>query len=324
MAVFRRERRLNIRSSRISILLILLLLVSCASKASIDSEKLLLQSRDGDASATPSQTVPPAISVEGETLINFEEIDRSLLAEGAKLDVQFKTESTRSCRYTMQYPQVHGLANTALQTELNRSLRQNMIEQMKVSGDLSEGAGRCLHDPPPPVQGVLEFRTWTTSCETHFAEKSLVSLSCDTLTLPGAYPNPEAYSVTFDLTTGKIYQLAKLFKPNSSYVIRMTVALRDAWWETEPWYISFPFETLETEPDFDFYFQEKCDEVFGDHWIQNSRLSRSGSSPRVCMVLPNLGAGVSRNYKMPVRMTVLKEILDARGALSVLTGQIDD
>lgn len=127
------------------------------------------------------------------------------------------------------------------------------------------------------------------------------------------------------MATGKIYQFTVLFKPDSNYAVRVAVAMRDAW-QLTPGYIYFPFQHLETTADFDFYFQEGCDQVFDFYWRteRDHLLNPSGQLPEVCMVIPNLGSGASRNYRMPVRMNILKEILDTDGALFVIAERIDD
>lgn len=274
---------------------------------------------------TPLPSVQPASSIRVDGIVAFDKIDSTLIEQGSKFDIQFSTESSSNCRYTMKYPQVSGLANTALQAELNQHLRQDMIEQMRITGDLLEG-DRCPLNSLRDSQNRPRFYTWTGSCKTHFAESRLVSIACSTLSVPGAYPHPQVHPVTFDLATGKIYQFADLFKPDSNYPVRVAVLMRDAWWETGPGYITFPFKQLETTAAFDFYFQEDCDQVFEHRWEDrnNSSLDRSGVPPKFCMVIPNLGSGASRNYLMPVRMSALEEILDTGGALGVLAERIDD
>ena len=312
--------------SKMCTLLVCLFLISCTSNFEKTSKDLMAQSDAAHSSTqTPLPSIQHAPSIKTDSIVTFDSIDSTLIARESKFNIQFVTESSSNCRYIMQYPQVSGLANTALQTQLNESLRQNMIEEMGITGDLLIG-NRCPPDSLRDAQKQPRLYTWTNHCETHFADRHLVSLACLTLTLPGAYPNPEIYPVTFDLATGKIYQFAELFNPDSNYAVRVAVLMRDAWWETGPGHISFPFQQLESRADFDFYFQENCDQVFEHYWedVNNSSLNVSGEPPEVCMVIPNLGGGASRNYLMLVRMGALEEILDTSGALAVLAERIDD
>lgn len=318
-------------SFKVCVSLILLFLTSCTSTFERNSEETTAQSRvTVDPTPTPSQSASATPSIGADrSVVNFNKIDSTLMAQGSKFNIQSRTESSSNCRHVMQYPQVSGLADTALQTELNQALRQNMIEQMGVTGDLLEG-DRCPRASLRDAQNRPRPYTWS-SCKTHFAANRLVSIACLTLSLPGAYPHPEILPVTFDLKTGKIYQLAELFKPDSNYPVRLAISMRDAWWETIPGYISFPFSSFEADPSyqveagpyFRFYFQEQCDVAFQYHW-EDARVKISSSPPEVCMVIPNLGGGASRNYRMPVRMGALEEILDTSGALNVLAERIDD
>jgi hypothetical protein len=218
-------------SSKVCALLILLFLVSCTSNFQSNSKKLIAQEAVNSSTSTLLPSVQSVSSIEIDGIVAFDKIDSTLTAQGSKFDIQFSTESSSNCRYVIQYPQASGLADAALQTELNQSLRQNMIEQMGITGDLLKG-NRCPPDSLRDAQNRPRLNTWTSNCKTHFAERRLVSIACLTLTMPGAYPNPEIYPVTFDLMTGKIYQFAELFTPDSNYTVRVAVLMRDAWWET--------------------------------------------------------------------------------------------
>jgi hypothetical protein len=208
---------------------------------------------------------------------------------------------------------ISGLADTTLQAELNDRLRQEMMVKMDAPEVMLDG-DRCKN----VSRKLGERYTRAARCKVHFAEESLVSISCLNYSEPGAYPQPEVHSITFDLTVGKLYQLTDLFKPNFNYRIRLAVAMRDAWWETGRSYVSIPFESLETQEPFDYYLQARCNEAFQSRW-ENSLLG----SPEVCMVIPNLGSGADRNYRMPIRLTEMKDQLDTSGTLKVLVDKID-
>ena len=208
--------------------LIFLFLVSCTSTPQVDPEELTAPSPAiDDPAPTPSPSVQPTSSIETDDIVHFDRINSTLIAPGSKFDIQLSTESSSNCRYVMQYPQVSGLADAALQSELNQSLRQNIIEQMRITGDLL-GGNRCPQDSLRDSQNRPRLYTWTSGCKTHFAESRLVSIACSTLLVPGAYPHPEIHPITFDLTTGKIYQFAELFKPDANYAVRMAILMRDA------------------------------------------------------------------------------------------------
>lgn len=309
------------RFANLFILLIPFVLASCASTATpqIEPEVSASQTRGIDIASPTPLRASSSTNPEADDSIHLDEIDPTLIADRDRFNIQFRTESTRDCRYTMQYPEVSGLANTRVQTRLNRSLRQNMIEQMQISGDLLEG-NRC----PDELQNPIETYTRTFRCTTHFAKSRLISLTCATWSLPGAYPYVQIHPVTFSLETGEIYRFSELFKSEANYSVRMAVLMRDAWWEVGPGAINFPFETLERKADFDYYFQDRCNVAFAEASWQNSPLNLGGSLPKFCMVLPNLGSGASRNYLMTVRMNGTKDILSTNGALAVLQELIDE
>lgn len=264
--------------------------------------------------AKPPEPTPSIDPFELYGAVGLDNIEPKLIAKQSKLTIQFKTQSSRDCKLTMQYPYISGLADTTLQGQLNDNLRQDLMVKMNAPETMLDG-DRCRRSVSRKPR---EFYTRTIGCVVHFAEESLVSISCSNSTSPGAYPQPKEHSVTFDLVTGRIYQLVDLFKPDSNYMVRLAVVMRDAWWEMGPGYISFPLDSLETQHSFDFYLQARCDEA-RHPWVT----SPLGSFPEVCMVIPNLGSGASRNAKMHVRLGGIKDKLDTSGALKVLVDKID-
>lgn len=263
-------------------------------------------------SPEPTPSISP-IKITG--VVDIDGIEPALIAKKATLKIYDKTQSSQNCNLVMKYPQISGLADSAWQTQLNESLRQEMMRQMGALEPMQEG-NRC----PNITRKPGELYTRTRECVVHFSEERLVSISCLNFTMPGAYPQPSKHSITFDLATGKIYQFADLFKPEPNYSIRLAVAMRDALWEAaSPNYIDFPFERLEAQQAFDYYLQESCNEAFDDR----NEHSPLGDFPKVCMVINNLGGGASRNYKMIVRLNTVRDLIDDRGALRVLVKQIE-
>jgi hypothetical protein len=307
------------RVPKIPLLLAPLFLAACASSSTQQAVSVPASVSPSPVVSVEAKPPEPTPSVDPFTLygaVDLDGIDPKLIAKQGKLNIQFKTQSSQDCRLTMKYPTISGLADTALQAQLNGDLRQEMMVKMDAPEGMLDG-DRCRKAPRKPG----ERYTKTGRCEVHFAEKSLVSISCSGYSLPGAYPQPEVDSVTFDLATGKLYQLADLFKPNYDYTVRLTVTLRDAYWETSAGIIYFPFESLENRSSFDFYLQARCDEAFPFHW-ERDRL-KSASPPKVCMVIPSLGSGAGRSWRMPVRLSGIKEILDTSGALRALAEEIE-
>ncbi len=303
------------RVPKVSLLLAPLFLAACASSSTQQAVSVPASVSPSPVVSVEAKPPEPTPSIDpirfGE--VGLDSIEPKLMAKQAKLNIQFKTQSSQDCRLTMRYPTISGLADTALQARLNDSLRQEMMAKMRAPEVMLDG-DRCRNVSQKPG----EVYTRTGGCKVHFAEESLVSISCLSYLSPGAYPQPEVHSITFNLVTGRIYQLADLFKPNSNYTVRLAIVMRDAWWEIGPGYVSFPLASLETQQSFDFYLQARCDEA------HSGRVSSSlGSLPEVCMVIPNLGSGAARNARMPVRLGGIKDKLDSSGALKVLVDKID-
>lgn len=301
------------RVPKIPLLLAPLFLAACASSSTQQAVSVpasVLPSSVASVEAKSPEPTPSIIPTKIPDVAELDEIEPALIAKQAKLKVHFKTQFSQSCALEMKYPQISGLADSTWQTQLNEILRQAMMEKMGASEPMFD-RDKCKKVTRKPG----DLRTRTRYCKVHLAKDQLVSISCLNLTTLGAYPHPREHSITFDLATGRIYQPADLFKPDSNYTTRLAVAMRDAWWESRRPPILFPFKSLETRPSFDFYLQEDCpDKRYDDSPSWNLR---------VCMVINNLGSGTTRNYAMTVRLKEMKDKLDTSGALKVLVDKID-
>jgi hypothetical protein len=309
--------------SQVWILLGPWLLVSCAAPSPLVNPA-------GPASAPPS--TPATVNATVETklpksitwidrvrrtgAVELDKIDPELLAEPAQFDIQSQVEFSQDCKLEVQYPQISGLADPTWQTQINESLRQEIMEQVGASKPMSAD-NQCPNGP----KRTDEYYTRADKCVVHFAKKRLVSLSCPTHTFPATNLEFIEHPITFDLVTGEIYQLTDLFKANSSYRINLAVAMRDALWEAkipQPLMINFPFEKLEAKSSFNYYLQQSCNKVFYDQ----NETSLLGGFPTVCMVIPNLGSGATRNYKMVVRLNSLKAMIEPSQTLKILSESI--
>jgi hypothetical protein len=122
-----------------------------------------------------------------------------------KLPVAIQTHTIRSSGRMIYYPLVIGLMNQSVQNRINRAIintvNQLQQEQQKVQ------TGTDME-----MTGHYEIKT---------NERGLLSLILSNY----AYSHPMAHgfttakSLTFDVTTGKLYSLQDLFKPGSSYAV---------------------------------------------------------------------------------------------------------
>jgi hypothetical protein len=107
-------------------------------------------------------------------------------------------------------PVVSGLYNPAAQNEINKALR---IAASELVGDHGS-----LDDPRAEMKGWFEIKT---------NEKGILSLSLYNYAYTGgAHGITLQHSYTFDITSGKSYTLAELFKPGSGYVKRLSDLVR--------------------------------------------------------------------------------------------------
>jgi hypothetical protein len=260
---------------------------------------------------TTAQLAPPPKPKPFDPLenVNLKAIDQTLVAN--EFNIQFVTQSSPNCNLIIKYPQVSGLADAVWQKELNGILKQEMMRKMRASKGMVPG-NRCKKWPPQSP----ERYTTTGNCRVGFAVDRLISLDCPTLTMPGAYPAPNHYSMTFDLATGKVFRITELFKSDVNVPLRLALFLNDAWWEMGHTIgVSPPIGAIEAGEDIDFYFEDNCEKSL-KYRPKNMRFS----SAKVCMVISNAGgmSGPSRGMGLYANLSSVKDILDTRSALRAL------
>jgi hypothetical protein len=298
------------------------LLASCAAPSIPKPNAVPAPSTIATAATEPEVKPPKPVTwidrIRLNGVVELDEIDPALLAKSAKFDVQFKTQASQDCQIELKYPQISGLADSAWQAQLNQKLRQEMMLQMGVAEPTIE-PDQC----PIAARKKGEVYTSTHECVVHFAQKSLVSLSCPTLATRHGFNSPYIefvhHSLTFDLATGQVYPLADLFKPNSHYPIRLAAAMQGALWDTKnPYMFELPFDKLEAKFPLDYYLQQSCNEAFYD----KNEESLLHGYPKVCMIIPDLGSGPSRNYALRVRLGGLKDALEPSVASQILADSL--
>ncbi|ANE45162.1 hypothetical protein SY83_01095 [Paenibacillus swuensis] len=142
---------------------------------------------------------------------------------------------------SFNYPAITGLNNTAIQDKMNREIVQLMQVMMKSQQDYLKGTD-------PESIGNYEIKT---------NERGILSLvlSSYVFSSPMAHGNTIARSLTFDVKTGKSYQLAELFKPGSDYVKTLS-ALVAAQIKSRDIQTLEPFMAI--SPDQNFYLADKA------------------------------------------------------------------
>ncbi|MBU7006905.1 DUF3298 and DUF4163 domain-containing protein [Phosphitispora fastidiosa] len=110
----------------------------------------------------------------------------------------------------IDYPVLVGMVNTAIQDKINYTILSmvNKLYNAQVRQLLNQGYPHIL---PMDIMGWYEIKT---------NERGILSLSLGnyTMTYPAAHGWTTIKSLTFDIQTGKLYQLYDLFKPDSNYM----------------------------------------------------------------------------------------------------------
>ncbi len=115
----------------------------------------------------------------------------------------------------IEYPVVVGMVNTTVQKKINEAI-VFVVNKLYV-----DQVNQLLYVqgypqiPPMEIRGSYEIKT---------NERSVLSLSISNYTI--AYPAAHGWtmmkSLTFDVQTGRIYQLYDLFKPESDYAKKLS------------------------------------------------------------------------------------------------------
>lgn len=121
-----------------------------------------------------------------------------------QLPVQIDTRQITAPRTTIYYPQISGLPNLQVQQQINGLIVNQVHAMIRQQGTVQTGTNT-------EMTGHYEIKT---------NERGILSLTLSNY----AYSYPMAHgftilkSLTFDVNTGKSYQLSELFSPGSDYV----------------------------------------------------------------------------------------------------------
>lgn len=142
-------------------------------------------------------------------------------------------------RLQVDYPLVYGLKDLAVQQRINNEIVNLVYYLIAEQGYYT--------NPRTEITGSYEIKT---------NERGILSLSIINYAFSGgAHGLTIIKSLTFDVETGKVYQLKDLFKPNSDYVKRLSEIVARQIKERELPLIN-PFTGI--RPDQDFYIADKA------------------------------------------------------------------
>jgi len=155
-----------------------------------------------------------------------------------QLPVMIKTRRIKKERLDVEYPLVEGLENMSAQQYINSvlmSLVNSLIEQTDY-----------YQNPITEVTGRYYIRT---------NNRGILSISIEVYWFSGgAHGMTVLKSVTFDVTTGRLYRLQDLFKERSKYVNRLTEIIKRQIKERD---IPVIVDFTSIKPDQDFYIENR-------------------------------------------------------------------
>ncbi|HLR09392.1 MAG TPA: DUF3298 domain-containing protein [Bacillota bacterium] len=144
------------------------------------------------------------------------------------------------------FPQIKGLTDEFIQQTINQSIYRatlNLIQRQHVEQDVAVFA---------EMLGMYEIKT---------NERSVLSLVLTNYAIASNYANglTRFEAMTFDLTSGKQYELNDLFQPESDYVHQLSAHIRQQLSERDIPVLN-SFEAI--QPDQDFYIADKTIVLF--------------------------------------------------------------
>ncbi|NLV88244.1 MAG: DUF3298 and DUF4163 domain-containing protein [Tissierellia bacterium] len=121
---------------------------------------------------------------------------------GTDLFVSIKTYKLDMPKLEIYYPQVYGLKNIYVQDKINNCILEAIYELLRDQG--------YYDNPETEITGTWELKN---------NSKGILSLTLINYAFSGgAHGLTKVKGLTFDLGTGKQYDLHELFKPKSNYV----------------------------------------------------------------------------------------------------------
>jgi hypothetical protein len=155
-----------------------------------------------------------------------------------KLPVNISTVRVSRPKLRVYYPQVKGLKDKGVQDRINKKIYKETDKLIKEQG--------YYENPLTEVTGYYEIKT---------NQRNVLSLSLINYAFSGgAHGLTLIRSLTFDIDTGKEYQLSELFKAGSNYRQRLSEIIREQIKERE---IPLLGEFEGIRADQDYYIADK-------------------------------------------------------------------
>ncbi|MBA1336301.1 MAG: hypothetical protein HPY66_2736 [Firmicutes bacterium] len=158
---------------------------------------------------------------------------------GIQLPVSIRTMRLFWPNLIVYYPEVYGMADTVVQQKINTEILKQVDRLIRDQG--------YYQNPMTQITGYYEIKT---------NERNILSLALINYAFSGgAHGLTIMRSLTFDVVSGKSYQLKELFKKDSDYVkvlseiVGVQIKERD---------LPLLEEYNGIKPDQDYYIADKC------------------------------------------------------------------
>jgi len=132
------------------------------------------------------------------------------MMSGTDLFVSIKTYKLDMPKLEIYYPQIYGLKNIYVQDKINNTILESIYEQLREQG--------YYDNEETEITGTWELKN---------NSKGILSLTLINYAFSGgAHGLTKVKGLTFDLGTGKKYELHELFKSKSDYVMVLSEKIK--------------------------------------------------------------------------------------------------
>ena len=157
--------------------------------------------------------------------------------------VEIKTLKLDMRRLEIYYPQVYGLENIYVEDKINDVILEVMYNQINQQG--------YYDNPETQITGTWELKN---------NQKGILSLTLINHAFSGgAHGLTIVKGLTFDIETGKLYELPELFKPGSDYIKVLSEEVKE---QIEDRDIQTLGEFEHIKPNQDFYIADLSLTIF--------------------------------------------------------------
>ena len=190
-------------------------------------------------------------------------IDASILQSNDSLTIKLATEEidTGRCYFAVRYPQVEGLADTALEAEVNADIRRQSFDSLHGWDERdTESCSPQTNEQQFSPGEWYYLHVQVDYCRVAYARERLLSVRCQVGITPGANGFIISQPFTIDLATGHFYDFPDLFNPDTDYPYAVAYQIALRWMDIYSMSIFPPVapEPGEAPSDREFYVASDC------------------------------------------------------------------